>query len=102
MRERMSGPMASAYRVVQDMHRVYGSPLPSLEKSVLLALVALLESEKRAEIRVADIAAYCSLSVRGVQRALADLDGAGLVVRYVSDGHPTVYSLRLERLPVTG
>ena len=100
MREKALGPMASAHLVVQDMHRVYKAPLPSLEKSVLLAIVALLEAERRVEVRVADIAAYCSLSVRAVQRALAELDHAGLVVRHVSEGHPSVYSLRLDRLPV--
>ena len=96
------GPIAAAYRVVQDMHRVYQTPLPSTEKAVLLALVALLESEQSAEIRVGDIAAYCSFSVRGVQRALADLSREGLVLRQAVDGHPTTYALRLDRLRVGG
>jgi DNA-binding IclR family transcriptional regulator len=82
------------------MHRVYQSRLPNTDKCVLLAIIALLDAQGAAELRVADIAEYCSLSVRGVQRALASLQTAGVVVRDMSDGHPTVYAFRLQSLQV--
>ena len=76
------------------MAEVWKTGLPSTQKMVLLALADNCNDQGECYPSIQTIAKKCSLSERGVQKALVVLEGLGYVTRVIRMGRSTLYCVQ--------
>lgn len=79
------------------MSQAFKTSLPSTQKLVLLALCDCANDQGECYPSVSALQAKCSLSDRGVQKAVAELESMGYLRRETRNGRSTVYWLTPER-----
>ena len=77
------------------MTAAFKTALPSTQKFVLVALCDSANDQGECYPSVTALMAKCSLSDRGVQKALTDIEAAGFLRREFRNGRSTVYWVTL-------